>query len=765
MILIRNGFRSALNRPFQFLSLVFFMMLSTFTFVSLEGATASVRTFVDDFARQTRQEDFFVVLLPPTPQQRREMLENNHSLIDFYEQITGQIGEAFNAVLDGRFFKDENVDDGNRLHTFRFIRETTEVNLTYLIEGHMPERVNEIAIFREYALQNNLNMGDILDINGRLFTITAFIAVPDYIYPIFSFDSPLFTPATQTLAVVVDAVYESLEGRELVLYSGMFHEPPPNMDEVIQEIGNFPGVSYSMNNQTNIRISTIDFQLTGNRLLALTFSGLLLMMSIVVLVLILKKRIQAERVQIGIFKAMGYKERAIIAGYLIYPLLASFIGALSGYFLGVGVAVNLAASYVVNFVIPTVGFYLTWRLFLLGVIVPVAVIMLATTLILWHAIKGAPVSLIQESVHLKMPAIGKRLNRFLVKCSFETRFKYSLAFRNFGKLLSLFIVVLTASMFLIFGFLAYDVVDNVTERAFGRADFRYEIKYSAFTTGEIQEDETAFLRMEAIPEFDIISVPFHLYGIDPGNNINPLYSERGENITALSREGLLINAFISRAYGVGVGDEMVLNLNNRKVAYVISGVVDHFNGAMMYLDIDLLYRELGLQSRVFNGRWSNRLPDTLEGVAYVFSMEELYHNVGVGMEMIRISLTVMVVGAVLIGSFMMLVITTFIIDENRQQISILKVMGYAEWQVSNMVLTIYFPFVVSAYLLGVFLVRAGVDLVMSQIANRLPFAIPTDFNLMQTLVGATLVVFTYWISVRISKLQLGRISLQEVLKQ
>lgn len=766
MILVKNGFKSALQKPLQFLSLVLFMMLSSFVFVALEGATSSVRYFVDDFTSQTLQEDFFIVLSAPDMEQRRMMQEQNLNLVEFYETIIAKLDQQFNAAFDGRFFRDVVVDDGTRATTFRFILETTDVNRTYLISGELPAEDNEIAIFREFAVRNGLGLGDKLDIGDRQFMITGFIAVPDYIYPIFSFDSPLFTPATQTLALSTEAVYNSLEERELVLYSGFFRDPDAiDMNAAILEISNFPGVAYAMSNQANIRISTIDFQLTGNRVLAMTFTGLLLMMSVLVLVLITKKRINAERVQIGILKAMGYKEGSIIASYLIFPIFASFIGALIGFFLGIGVAVALANSYVVNFILPYVRFYLRWSLFFQGVALPVGAIAVASCFILWLLIKGNPIHLMQESNYAQMPALAEKLSKLLKPFNFETRFKYSLAFRNLGKLLSLFVVVFIASVFLVFGFLVYDIVGNVTERAFGQANYRYEVKYTGFSSAELSVGETAFLRYQVEPDFEMVSVPFHLYGIDPFNKINPLYSSNGENITAHSRHGILINEFISRAYQLGIGDTISFAINGHLFTYPISGIVNHFNGAMLYLDIDWLRADLNLAPNVFNGRWTNEFPASTDNLAYVFSMEELAHNIAVGMEMIRITLQVMVVIAVILGSFMMIVITNFIIDENRQQISILKVMGYGEFEVSNMVLTIYFPFVVSAYLLAVFLVRLGIDATMSQIASRLPFAIPTDFNVFQTLIGATLVVFTYWLSVNLSKLQLSKISLQEVLKQ
>ena len=153
-----------------------------------------------------------------------------------------------------------------------------------------------------------------------------------------------------------------------------------------------------------------------------------------------------------------------------------------------------------------------------------------------------------------------------------------------------------------------------------------------------------------------------------------------------------------------------------------------------------------------------------DNISYVLSIEDLERNITVGMEMIRVSLMIMVVVAVILGSIMMILITTFIIDENQKQISILKVMGYREKEISRMVLTIYFPFVMIAYLLSIPLTQKGVDYIMTLIASQLPMAIPTDFTIVQLVIGALTVIITYFIAMKFSKAQLDKISLHEVLK-
>lgn len=779
-MLIKSVLRGARQKPLQFFSLVLFMALSSFIYVALEGSISSVRHFLQAYTDTTRQEDFFVMLTPPTATDIRERLlaynrrlgpeepfrlPEDFTLVDFYEDLVAEIGAEFDVVFDGRFYKDVFEERDDRTHSYRFIRETNQINLSYLKEGRLPEAGDEIAIFREYALRNQLEIGDRIRIAGHVFRISGFVAIPDYIYPIFSFDSPLFTPESQTLVLPLPEVYDAIRARELVLYSGRLLDRSADPEAVIAQLAELPGIQSITSQQANVRVSTIDFHLTSNHVLAMTFSGLLLIMSIAVLLMVLRKRIYAERVQIGILKALGYSTPKIIAGYLAYPLAAALAGSLTGFFLGVGFAVTLANNYVTNFVLPMVGFFFTPALFFQGVVIPILIAALASVGILSFLIKGEPIALMQENQHLKLSGISALMTKVLAPFEFETRFKYSLAFRNFGKLISLFGVVLAASIFLVFGFIAFDAVGQVRDRAFDHADFSYEVKFRTMQSGFDQEGATPFLRFEVIPDFDIVSMPFQFYGVDPDNEVNPLFNAQGENITFETANGLVINEFIARAYSLEVGDRMSFAIGARHLDLEITAIVDHFNGPMMYTSLDRIRHDLRLGPREFNGMWTSTRPEAGPSISYIFSMDELARNIDMGMEMIRVSLQLMVVIASLIGSFMIIIITNFIIEENQKQISILKVMGYQEQEISRMVLTIYFPFVLAAYLLAIIITRLGIDIVMNQIAARLPMAIPTDFTLFQALLGALLVTGIYQGATRISKLSLESVSLQEVLKQ
>lgn len=218
------------------------------------------------------------------------MKQYEYSLVDYYEDKVAALGERFNATIEGRFYRDvvQETDDGT--YTYRVVKQTDSVNSTYVVAGKMPESSSEIAVFKQYADANDLALGDSVKMNDAEYQISAFIAVPDYIYPVFSYDNPLYEADRETIAVVTDDVYDTLSQKQWVLYSGYFNDDV-DVEEEVEKMAGISGVSHVLSKNQNVRISTVSGELIGNKLLSATFSSLLLVMCVVVIVLILKKEL------------------------------------------------------------------------------------------------------------------------------------------------------------------------------------------------------------------------------------------------------------------------------------------------------------------------------------------------------------------------------------------------------------------------------------------------------------------------------------------
>ncbi len=777
-MLYKNILRTIKLKPLQFCSLILIIAMSSFSYVTLQNAIHSLDYFLDAYTEKTKQEDFLLVFNPPSQQDLVEIMNEQDinlekvSLIDYYDYKSNELELKYDVTMEGRFYKDV-FTEGDITHTYRFIKATQFVNKTELVEGALPTTKSEIAIFKQYADANGLQLQDTLKIHDQTFEITGFIAVADYIYPIFSYDSPLFEPEYETIVLALDEVFDDLDEKAWVLYSGFFNDGIYDKQK-LDSINKEDYTAYSFGRELNVRISTIYTDMQGNELLAKTFSNVILLMAIFIIILILRKRIESDSVQIGILKAMGYHSVTISCNYVLYPLLASVCGALSGYGLGVLASKQLSNFYVTNYIIPRVEVLFNPIVFINGVIYPIFVITTVSFVILCYLLYKKPLQLMQKESHLKVSFISRTVTKFLAPLRFETRFRYSLAFRNLGKILGLFLTVLIASIFLVFSSMSFSAINTLVDKAFANVLYDYQVKFKKPLNEPLDMSEAPFLEMSVDllevkkQDGEIVTyesqIPFFILGIDTDNFINPLFNAKKENITSKVKGGIIINEFISRAYQLDIGEKMVMDVNNKTVTYEIVEIVDHYNGPLMYVDLYQLDETLNYDKGTYNGMWTSTRPEDDSGISYVLSIKDLTRNLDVAMDMVRLTLGVMISIAAGLSLIIMILIANIVIEENDGHIAVLKVLGYHDKEISNLILTMYLPFVLLAYLLSIPITRWGMDMIMAVIASKLPFSIPTTFGLHQILIGLLIVFMTYYLSLLLSKAGLRKISLQEALK-
>ena len=124
------------------------------------------------------QEDFFVVLSAPTTNDIKEMIsrkgisvsaladqsksqlmkEYEYTLIDYYDDQLEILSNEFDVTFEGRFYRDVITEVNGQTYDYRVIKQTDSVNLTYILDGELPIKNDEVAIFKTYADANELSI-------------------------------------------------------------------------------------------------------------------------------------------------------------------------------------------------------------------------------------------------------------------------------------------------------------------------------------------------------------------------------------------------------------------------------------------------------------------------------------------------------------------------------------------------------------------------------------------------------------------------------
>ena len=95
--------------------------------------------------------------------------------------------EKENVTIYENFYKEEIVvrhnnikNDEDSQSTLRFYVNREEVDKVDLMEGSLPEDINEIAIDRMYAENNDIKVQDTLTVGSRILKVTGLVALSDY---------------------------------------------------------------------------------------------------------------------------------------------------------------------------------------------------------------------------------------------------------------------------------------------------------------------------------------------------------------------------------------------------------------------------------------------------------------------------------------------------------------------------------------------------------------------------------------------------------
>ena len=193
--------------------------------------------------------------------------------------------------------------------------------------------------------------------------------------------------------------------------------------------------------------------------------------------MIVRKRINGERKQIEVLKALGYSSFKIANSYLVYPIIISITGSIIGTIFGYFLYPYLLNFYRGYFNIPFVKEPLNIYYVIMVVIIPLIVLVLLTYLSCIQLINKKPLDLLTEGNHLKINGFGRLINKLLKPLPFKSRFKYSLAFRSIGKLFAVAIAIFSVGLLITFSFIVTTMFNKAVEDTFQGSNFNYEVTY------------------------------------------------------------------------------------------------------------------------------------------------------------------------------------------------------------------------------------------------------------------------------------------------
>ena len=238
---------------------------------------------------------------------------------------------------------------------------------------------------------------------------------------------------------------------------------------------------------------------------------------------------------------------------------------------------------------------------------------------------------------------------------------------------------------------------------------------------------------------------------------------------------IIINNNVKEAIKVDIGDTLLFKVDdNLTFDYKVVGIADSYMGLQTYTSRHSLSTKLGLKQDAYTRIYSNDErynnlknldPDESRDIALVLNIDDLKTNVYNQMKTYNGSVYFVIAFAAIMALIIIAVIANIVVTENQKTISLMKVMGYKNKQISGIVLNIYTPFVIAAYLLSIPVMIKILKWVISLLVADMDMAIPITLSFKEGLIGLIGLLGAYYIAIMLSKKALNKIPLAVALKR
>ena len=637
--------------------------------------------------------------------------------------------EALGVKLYDNYYVEEPLDNGS---TMRFFKNRQQVDKVCLMKGELPAGTGEIAIDRMYADNNNLSVGDTLRSGKRTWKITGLVALSDYSCLFQNNNDSMFDAVKFGVSVVTEEEFDSLDQEKLQYnYSWIYDEKPKTekeekevSEDLMEDMGKIVTLEAFVPRYLNQAITFTGDDMGGDKAMMIMLLYIIMVIMAFVFGITISNTIRKEAGVIGTLRASGYTRQELILHYMILPVLVTFVGALIGNILGYTVLKDVCADmYYGSYSLPTYVTVWNGEAFGLTTLVPVVIMLVVNYGVLRHKLKLSPLKFLRRDLS------GRKQKRAIYlspKMKIFSRFRLRVIFQNMSNYMVLFIGILFANLLLMFGLLLPSALSHyqveIQNNMLAKYQYMLQVPVSAVSGNKFDglisllefymDSRTDNEDAEEFSAYSLNTLPGKykseevlLYGIEPDsryvtidfNNTKDKKDEAGnkekaDNKNTANAEKESAAVYISSAYAdkflLHVGDTITLKekYEKEKYSFKIAGVYDYTAALCVFMPRSELNDIFDLGEDYYSGYFSDtELTDIksqyIGSVVDLDALTKISRQLDVSMG----SMMGMVNGfAIMIYMVLIYLLSKIIIEKNAQSISMVKILGYTNGEISKL---------------------------------------------------------------------------------
>lgn len=604
--------------------------------------------------------------------------------------------EKENVTIYENFYKEENVvrhnnikNDEDSQSTLRFYVNREEVDKVDLMEGSLPEDINEIAIDRMYAENNDIKVQDTLTVGSRILKVTGLVALSDY-SSLFSDNSDtMFDSLKFGVGVVSQKCFDAYDDTHIhYVYSWLYDNKPEDdkeaklmADDFVKTISaNAILVNY-IPQYINQAIHFTGDDIGSDRSMMIVLLYVLIVIMAFVFAVTTNNTIVKEANVIGTLRASGYTRGELLRHYILLPIIVTIFGALVGNILGYTVFKDIfVATYYGSYSLPT--YHTLWNAdaFLLTTVVPVIIMLVINIVIIGCRLKLSPLKFLRRDLSGKQKKKAMRLPAF----GFFNRFRLRIIIQNMPNYITLFIGILFANVLLLFGIMLGPMLTHYQNEITDKLIAKHQYVLKALVDVDDNAAEKYCVKTLATIEGRLKSEDVLVYGVKD----NSIYADI--NTASLKDNEVYITNGYADKFRIKKGDKITLKekYDDNEYEFTVKDMYDYPSSFAIFMSDAAFKNVFDKSEDYYSGYFSDNILDIDEKyVATQITLDDLTkvsrqldRSMGETFNLVKIF-------AVVLFAVLMFLLTKLIVEKNTTSISMVKILGYSNREISRLYVT------------------------------------------------------------------------------
>lgn len=604
--------------------------------------------------------------------------------------------EKENVTIYENFYKEENVvrhnnikNDEDSQSTLRFYVNREKIDKVDLMEGSLPEDINEIAIDRMYAVNNDIKVQDTLTVGSRILKVTGLVALSDY-SSLFSDNSDtMFDSLKFGVGVVSQKCFDAYDDTHIhYVYSWLYDNKPEDdkeaklmADDFVKTISaNAILVNY-IPQYINQAIHFTGDDIGSDRSMMIVLLYVLIVIMAFVFAVTTNNTIVKEANVIGTLRASGYTRGELLRHYILLPIIVTIFGALVGNILGYTVFKDIfVATYYGSYSLPT--YHTLWNAdaFLLTTVVPVIIMLVINIVIIGCRLKLSPLKFLRRDLSGKQKKKAMRLPAF----GFFNRFRLRIIIQNMPNYITLFIGILFANVLLLFGIMLGPMLTHYQNEITDKLIAKHQYVLKALVDVDDNAAEKYCVKTLATIEGRLKSEDVLVYGVKD----NSIYADI--NTASLKDNEVYITNGYADKFRIKKGDKITLKekYDDNEYEFTVKDMYDYPSSFAIFMSDAAFKNVFDKSEDYYSGYFSDNILDINEKyVATQITLDDLTkvsrqldRSMGETFNLVKIF-------AVVLFAVLMFLLTKLIVEKNTTSISMVKILGYSNREISRLYVT------------------------------------------------------------------------------